>query len=93
MDHLSLIVIACAAVGAWFHAMRRAKTPFGWKVAGVPAILVLIAYVLLEALRTRGVWFSGQAEAGWPVIAIMGLGFTVATGGMDERKKHQGQRA
>ena len=93
MDHLSLIVIACAAVGAWVHAMRRAKTPFGWKVAGVPAILVLAAYVLLEALRTRGVWFSGQAEAGWPVILVMGLGFSAATGAMDEHKKPKGQRA
>lgn len=92
MDHLTLIVIACAAIGAWVHAIRRAATPFGWRLAGYPAILVLVAYVLLEALRTRGVWFSGQAEAGWPVIIVMGLAFCAATGALDERKKQGAQR-
>lgn len=91
MDHLTLIVIACAAIGAWVHAVRRPTTPFVWKVAAPFGIFVLCLYVGLEALRTRGVWFSGEAEAGWPVIVVMGLGFSVATGALDERNK--GQRA
>lgn len=87
MDHLTLIVVACAAIGAWVHAMRRKETPFAWKVAAPVGIVILALYVALEALRTRGVWFSGQAEAGWPVIVVMGLGFSVATGALDERNK------
>lgn len=87
MDHLTMIVLACAAIGAWVHAMRRAETPFLWKVAAPVGIGILALYVALEALRTRGVWFSGQAEAGWLVIVVMGLGFSVATGALDERNK------
>lgn len=93
MDHLTLIVVACASIGAWVHAIRRAETPFLWKVAAPFGILVLVLYVIVEALRTRGMWISGEAEAGWLVIAVMGLGFTVSTGGLDEKKKTQEGRA
>ena len=92
MDHLTMIVLACASIGAWVHAMRRKQTPFGWKIAAPFGILVLALYVGVEALRTRGLWFSGQAEAGWLVIAVMGLGFSVSTGALDEKKKpHEGR--
>jgi hypothetical protein len=85
MDHLLMIVLACAAIGAWVHAMMRKQTPFGWKVAAPFGVLILFLYVVIEALRTRGMWVSGEAEAGWLVIAVMGLGFTVSTGGFDQK--------
>lgn len=92
MDHLVMIVLACGAVGACVHAMRRPETPFGWKAAAPAGIAVLAIYVALEALRTRGVWISGNAQAGLPVIATMGLAFTAATGGFDERKRKERSR-
>jgi hypothetical protein len=72
--------------------MRRSQTPFGWKVAAPFCVAVLVSYVVIEALRTRGMWISGQAQAGWPVIIVMGLGFTVATGGCDGNKKRPQER-
>jgi methionine-rich copper-binding protein CopC len=87
MDHLALIVLACASIGAWAHAMLRKQTPFAWKVAAPVGITILVLYVGLEAMRTRGMWFSGQAEAGWLVIAVMGLGFSVSTGALDDKKQ------
>lgn len=90
MDHLLMIILACGAIGAWVHAMRRKETPFGYKVAAPFGIAVLVVYVIIEALRTRGVWISGDAQAGWPVILVMGLAFTVATGGLDERNRERG---
>lgn len=85
MNHLALIVLACAAIGAWVHAIRRKETPTLWKMASIPAFIILPLYVCVEVLRTRGVWFSGEAQAAWPVIISMGLGFTAATGGLDHR--------
>lgn len=94
MDHLTFIVLSCAAVGAWIHSMRRAETPLFWKIVAVLAIaLILGPYVIMAGLRAAGMWFDERAEAGLLVIAAMGLGFTAATGGMDGRKKQQGQRA
>lgn len=89
MDHLLMIILACAATGALVHSIRRKPTPFGWKVAAGFGIPVLAIYVVIEALRTRGVWISGEAQAGWPVIIVMGLAFTGATGGLDERKRER----
>jgi hypothetical protein len=87
MDHLVLLVLAGASIGAWVHAMGRKRLPYGVRVAAAPvAILTLCVYFLIEALRTRGVWFSGEAEAGWPVIMAMGAGITAATGGFDRRE-------
>jgi hypothetical protein len=90
MDHAVMIVLACAAIGALVHTMRRQQTPFVWKVASPVGIIVLVVYVIIEALRTRGVWISGDAQAGLPVIIVMGLAFTAATGGLDERKRERG---
>lgn len=91
MDHGLMIVLACAAIGALVHAMRRKETPFAWKVAAPAGVIVLVVYVIIEALRTRGVWISGDAQAGLPVIIVMGLAFTAATGGLDERKPGKGR--
>lgn len=90
MDHLAMIVMECAAIGAWFHAMRRKETPFGWKVAAPFGMVILAVCVMLEILRTRGVWISGDAQAGLPLIIVAGLAFTAATGGLDERKRGHG---
>lgn len=90
MDHALMIVLGCAAIGAWVHSMRRKETPFMWKVAAPVGIAVLVVYVIIEALRTRGVWISGDAQAGWPVVLVMGLAFTAATGGLDERNRERG---
>jgi hypothetical protein len=91
MDHLTMIVLACASIGAWVHAMRRKETPFGWRLVAPLAILfALVPYVAIEALRARGVWLSGEAQAAWPVIIAMGLGFTAATGGLDGTKTERG---
>lgn len=93
MNHLALIVLACMAVGAWVHALRRKETPLAWKLASIPAFPTLVIYIIIETLRTRGVWISGEAQAGWPVIAAMGLGFTAATGGLDHRRRHPTRQA
>ena len=85
MDHLVMIVMASAAIGAWVHAMRRKGTPFPWRVAAPFAVIILLVYVLIEAIRARGMWISGEAQAGWPVIIAAGLGFTAATGAFDEQ--------
>lgn len=92
MDHLLMIVLGCAAIGAWVHAMRRKGTPFPWKVAAPFGVVILLVYVLLEAMRSRGMWISGEAQAGWPVILAAGFGFTVATGAFDEKPKAQARR-
>jgi hypothetical protein len=92
MDHLALIVLACAAIGAWVHGMRRSPTPFGWKVVAPVGIGVLAVYVIIEAMRSRGMWISGEAQAGWPVIGAMGLAFSVATGVFDEKPKQPRER-
>lgn len=90
MDHLLMIVLACAAIGAWVHAMWRKSTPFPWKVVAPVGVIVLLVYVLIEAARARGMWISGEAQAGWPVILAAGFGFTAATGAFDEVRPRGG---
>lgn len=86
MEHLPFIVLSCAAIGAWVHAMRRTETPFAWKVAAPVAIFGLVLYAGLASLRAAGLWFDERAEASLIVIGLMGMGFTVATGGFDAKK-------
>lgn len=93
MDHLVMLILAGAACGAWVHAMRREKTPAWIKASGVPAILVIGGYFIIEALRTRGVWISGEAQAGLLPVISMGMGFSAATGALDERPKDEGECA
>lgn len=93
MDHFALIVLACASIGAWVHAIRRKETPMLWKLCSIPALIILPLYLIVEILRTRGVWFSGEAQAAWPVIIAMGLGFTAATGGLDHSQPRNSRNA
>lgn len=89
MDHLTMIVMECMGVGAWVHAMRRKETPFVWKVAAPVGIIILTVCVLLETLRTRGVWIGGAAEGSYVIIITAGLAFTAATGGLDHHKRER----
>lgn len=92
MDHLTMLVLAGAAFGAWWHAIMRRRTPVIWKIAGLTAAMpIIVVYFLLEAARTRGVWMSGTAQAGWPVVLAMGLGFMTALGQMDGGARERGR--
>lgn len=93
MDHLLMLILAGGACGAWVHAMRREKTPAWVKACGLPAMLVIGGYFVIEALRTRGVWISGEAQAGLLPIFCMGSGFSAATGALDHLPKDEGECA
>lgn len=89
MDHLLMLVIAGGAFGGWLHAMWRPMLAIGWKVAAPAALLVVGGYFIVEALRSRGVWISGEAQCAWWVAITMGLGLAAGTGALDERHDRQ----
>lgn len=93
MEHLPFIVLSCASIGAWVHTMRRRKTPFVWKLIAPVAIFGLVIYATIAGLRAANLWYDERAEAGLIVIAMMGLGFTAATGGLDDLKQKNERQA